>query len=288
MQTIWQQYGLPLYEQATHLQSQVTGTLSSIFSGVKTGIGGLIRNMTEQQSHACRSFFTFGITVVLPVMFGLYSVLFLLLIVLFPATLTILFFHPGLLWSLFALVPLWSFSVAKRRYATEFSNIFIESVRSLDDTAGKEVELKIQAHESLRLDWFNSIRDTIAQGSQNSSHYIYAFAMSLIPGVGSLLTASFTTYFVCESLSMQLLEPYTIGVERMNFAQREAFRDVHKWSLFGFALPCMLLLSVPVVGQFFLVFAQAAVADWWVYAGLNRSYAMSKKVLRHLSKGAPS
>jgi len=174
-------------------------------------------------------------------------------------------------------------NIAKQRKAREFYAIFTESMKPLDPVAAHELELKIQRNPSITdRSWYDAIKLGLFSESMTIGKHLLFFSLSLVPFVGSLLTAFLTFYTVSETLGSQLLEPYTIGAERMNFAQREAYRKNHRWSLFGFALFPAILMSIPLVGPFFLIFAQASAADWWISTGVNSQYQMSKKFQRHM------
>jgi uncharacterized protein involved in cysteine biosynthesis len=94
-----------------------------------------------------------------------------------------------------------------------------------------------------------------------SAASVTLFVISLIPVLGSIVTAVGHTYLVSQSLGDQLLEVYTKDYHNWGVTLRENYVKRNKWIIFGYALPFTFILSIPIVGPFLLGFAQAGAAD---------------------------
>ena len=232
---------------------------------------------TPEHSHVKRQLKAFvkGTT---PLIIAMYSLLIISCFVLFPLFLGLLLITPGIIWSLFTMIPLWALNIYKQWHPRESHNLFIEQLKTLNPPLANQMMNRVSTsfpyerppvratvQKSTMLgrirQLYRAIVNSLKRSNRFTSITLLLSLISFVPVVGSLVTIVGQTYLVSESLAAQLFEVYTKDYQRWDYYKREKWRRQHRWELFGFALPFTVLLSIPILGPFMLAFAQAGAAD---------------------------
>jgi CysZ protein len=85
---------------------------------------------------------------------------------------------------------------------------------------------------------------------------VLAFAISLVPVVGSVAGPVVHGYFTARTLSWELLDPYFDKLE-LGFDAQHDFVKQHRLPLVGLGLPFALVMAIPFVGSLVFGLAQA-------------------------------
>jgi uncharacterized protein involved in cysteine biosynthesis len=86
-----------------------------------------------------------------------------------------------------------------------------------------------------------------------------ALLVSMIPIAGLVLGPLLQAYFTARALAWELLDPY-FDKRNMGFAEQREFVADHGSLMFGFGLPFVWVLAIPIAGPLLFGMAQAAAA----------------------------
>jgi len=154
------------------------------------------------------------------------------------------------------------------------ANFFVEGLRPLNPELAQKLDAGVKTHpKSLSL--VAAIQRSFTQhiGFWTVSFLVSFF--SLIPVVGWVLTLILQTYLNCFYLASRVLRVYMKQISSMNKAQQEQWRQDNRAVLLGFSAPYVLLSSIPIIGAFALVYAEASAADLVHYEFMKGSASIS-------------
>ena len=204
--------------------------------------------------------FKFVCVTLLPILLALYGACLLLTVLLLPVTLTLFFFSPGILWSVFTLVPFIAFRISMMISPINTCSLFIMQMKQYDG------ELADQLEESLTRPKQNVgcceyVSEFMAKNGRFLFYFTLFFVIGFVPVVGTVIGTMGQIYFISEGLALQLLDIYIRSYKEWNYHRRRKFISENRWTVIGFALPYTLLLSIPLLGTILLGYAQAGAAD---------------------------
>jgi hypothetical protein len=227
--------------------------------GASLAISGLRRNY-KPGSPVSKFYWKFVVNNYLPILIPFYIIAFTMLLFFFPLTITLLLFAPGVIWQIFSILPTWALSVAKKRNPLE-DRFFVEGMRPLDPEMAQQLDARVKKTSHTQQPWVSAIQRSFSEhiGFWTVSGIVSLF--SLIPLIGWLITGILQTYLNCLHLASKVLEMYTKEIHPMDKAQKEQWLRDNRAVIIGFAAPYVLLSSIPVIGAFALVYAEASAAD---------------------------
>lgn len=195
--------------------------------GAQMAISAFLRNWSDQNIYNLYKNQVFG--TVWKICLVLYILLTIAAILLFPIVIVLLFYSPGTLWQISVLVPLWAWNINQKIRPLQLSRMFIEGLRPLDEEMANNFVEKMENNTHLHeRSWMRAIIENIQESSYFFIYSLLCFAFSLIPIVGSIVSAVGETYLVAKSLSWRLTEVYTVSIERMDFNQRKVFVQIYR------------------------------------------------------------
>jgi len=182
-----------------------------------------------------------------------------MLLFFFPLTITLLLLAPGVIWQIFSILPTWALSVAKKRNPLQ-DRFFIEGMRPLDPELAQQLDSRVKRNTTTQ-PWKVAIQRSFTEhmGFWTVSFIVSLF--SLIPLIGWLITGILQLYLNCLHLASKVLEMYTKEIQPMDQAQKERWLRDNRAVIIGFAAPYVFLSSIPIIGAFALVYAEASAAD---------------------------
>eukprot|EP00456_Euglypha_rotunda_P025180 TRINITY_DN2041_c0_g1_i17.p1 TRINITY_DN2041_c0_g1~~TRINITY_DN2041_c0_g1_i17.p1 ORF type:complete len:218 (+),score=6.50 TRINITY_DN2041_c0_g1_i17:165-818(+) len=182
-----------------------------------------------------------------------------MLLFFFPLTLALLLLAPGVIWQLFSILPTWALSVAKKRNPMQ-DRFFIEGMRPLNPELAQQLDSKV--HRSSQIQpWASAIRRSFSEHVGFWTVSLLVSLFSLIPIIGWLITGILQTYLNCLHLAGKVLDIYFKAIQPMDKKQKEQWLRDNRAVVIGFAAPYVFLSSIPVIGAFALVYAEASAAD---------------------------
>jgi uncharacterized protein involved in cysteine biosynthesis len=266
-------------EFAKHQISEIPALLQThipqFTKGVYYGITGLKLNL-KPETDVNRRYWHFikeGYLPVIGVLFGIFATFAFFLA---PITVALVLWAPGLLWQLFTTISAWSLKIAQKRHPLDHGHLFIEGVKEVDPNLARDFEYKLQHTVRKQRSWFQAITESF-----DRRLYFWAWSfgitlVSLVPGLGAILSVPAQTYMVAHKMATRLLDTY-FKIERMNSHQKLMYVNKHWSLLIGFCLPYVLLSSIPIVGSFIMVYAEVAVARPFYYEIFKKETAMKQQ-----------
>lgn len=251
--------------------------------GASIAINGLRRNYTPS-SPVSKIYWKFVIANYLPILIPFYIIAITMLIFFFPLTITLLILAPGVLWQIFSILPTWALSVAKKRNPIQ-DRFFVEGLRPLDSELAQRLDSKVKRTETQP--WLVAIQRSF---TENMGFWTISFLVSLfslIPLIGWLITAVLQTYLNCLHLASKVLDMYTKEISPMDKAQKDRWIRDNRAVIIGFAAPYVFLSSIPVIGAFALVYAEASAADLVYYEFMKGSKSSTQTGRKHIDLKSP-
>jgi len=160
---------------------------------------------------------------------------------------------------------------------------FIEGLRPLDPELAEKLNSKIKrTHEPQS--WTVAIKRSFTEHIGFWTVSLLLSLFSLIPLIGWLITGILQTYFNCLHLSSKVLDIYSKEIEPMDKAQNDRFLKDNRAVIIGFSAPYVFLSSIPILGAFALVYAEASAADLVYHEFMKGS---QKKERRNIDLKSP-
>jgi len=192
----------------------------------------------------------------------LYSLAFVGMMFLLP----ILVFFPGWIWQILSLIPLWSYSIARKRTPLSTTRLFLDELSRVDPKLAEEISSSIPQSQKqfFNTEWVKSVTTDFRTSWHFTKLSGFLLALSAIPFVGPILSFIGQYYLIADKLGWELMNVYTQAVKRMDYKQTKEWMHARKWAVIGFALPFALLSSIPFGGPLLLGYAQAAASHLFV------------------------
>jgi hypothetical protein len=253
--------------------------------GASLAISGLRRNY-HPNSSVSKIYWKFVVNNYLPILIPFYIIAITMLIFFFPLTITLLLLAPGVIWQIFSILPTWALSVAKKRNPLH-DRFFIEGMRSLNPELAQQLDSKVKPSSQAQ-PWALAIQRSFSEHVGFWTVSLIVSLFSLIPLLGWLITGILQTYLNCLHLASKVLDMYTKEIQPMNKAQKEQWLRDNRAVIIGFAAPYVFLSSIPVIGAFALVYAEASAADLVHYEFMKGSKgATSQTGRKHIDLKSP-
>jgi len=192
----------------------------------------------------------------------LYSVAIVSMIFLLP----LLVFFPGWVFQILSVIPLWSYSIAKKRNPLSNTRLFLDELWKVDPTLADEIaaQLPQQQKQLFNTHWVRSVFNDTRTSLHFAKLSAMVLALSAIPFIGPVLSFFLNYYLISEKLGWEMLSIYTQAAKRMDYKQTRDWMNTKKWAVIGFGLPFALASSIPFGGPLLLGYAQAASAHLFV------------------------
>jgi hypothetical protein len=226
--------------------------------GAQIAISGLRRNY-KPNSPVSKIYWDFVVNNYLPVLIPFYIIAITMLLFFFPLTITLLLFAPGVIWQIFTILPTWALSVAKKRNPLR-DRFFVEGMRSLNPEVAQQLDSRPKGNTQTQ-PWGMAIKRSFTEHVGFWTVSLIVSLFSLIPIIGWLITGVLQLYLNCLHLASKVLETYTKEIQPMDQAQKERWLRDNRAVIIGFAAPYVFLSSIPIIGAFALVYADASAAD---------------------------
>jgi uncharacterized protein involved in cysteine biosynthesis len=212
----------------------------------------------------------------------LYGILGALMLVYFPIALFLFTWAPGVIGQVLTLVPLWAFVISKKRNPMATNQLFLDQLETLSPQRAKELEQQMKSVEEMNNNWIQDVYRDLRTSWHFTRASLMWLAFSIVPFVGSFITAFGQTWLVADRMGWNTLSVYTISAKIMSYSQKNQWMRARKWRIIGFTLPYVLLASIPIVGPLFLGLAQAATAHIYFHLLSKESESTQKPTLSPL------
>jgi len=197
----------------------------------------------------------------LPVLGAMYGAFAVFAFFFFPITVGILIFAPALLWQILTTISVYSLHIATKRHPVEHGYLFIEGIREVDPKLAQDFERRMNTGGNLRpRDWIQAIQESFDDKIYFWTYSFIFLLFSILPIIGTIITAAAHTYLVSEKLAWRILDTYMTKIEKMSHADQTRFINKYWSLLFGYCFPYVVLSSIPIVGPFMLLYAEVFVA----------------------------
>jgi hypothetical protein len=228
--------------------------------GFTSSVNGMIGIMSPSAT-VNKKYWPFFKDAYLPVLGALYGVFVVFAFCFFPITVGILIFAPALLWQIMTTISVWGLHIATKRHPVEHGYLFIEGIREMDPKLAQDYERRMNTGGNLRpRDWFQAIQESFDDKIYFWTYSFIFLLFSILPLIGSIITAVGHTYLVSEKLAWRLLDTYMTKIEKMSPVEQTRFINKYWSLLFGYCFPYVVLSSIPVVGPFVLLYAEVFIA----------------------------
>lgn len=242
-----------------------------LLRGLAVGVSSLSHCL--QDGNLLRVYSTFLLRVVAPISTILYTGLAFTLL---PVVLLLLIWAPGLLPTFLCLVPLWSLRLAQAVNPRFCARMFAEGVRLQDSELAEHIIRTVDRNTPPRGQ--NIFRASVAIVRHYWKFIIASIVLwhfSVVPVFGSFLTLAGQAYLVTRHLGRALMEPYLEHYSVMDEWEKNRFYKEFRWSLFGFSMPWLAILSIPFVGPMLTGLALAGGGD--LYMRVIRQHTRDKR-----------
>lgn len=228
--------------------------------GFTSSVNGMIGIMSPSAT-VNKKYWPFFKDAYLPVLGALYGVFVVFAFCFFPITVGILIFAPALLWQIMTTISVWGLHIATKRHPVEHGYLFIEGIREMDPKLAQDYERRMNTGGNLRpRDWFQAIQESFDDKIYFWTYSFIFLLFSILPLIGSIITAVAHTYLVSQKLAWRLLDTYMTKIEKMSPVEQTRFINKYWSLLFGYCFPYVVLSSIPVVGPFVLLYAEVFIA----------------------------
>lgn len=252
--------------------------------GASLAISGLRRN-SKPTSPVSKIYWNFVVNNYLPILIPFYIIAITMLIFFFPLTITLLLLAPGVIWQIFSILPTWALSVAKKRNPIQ-DRFFVEGLRPLDPDLAQQLDGKVK-RPSQTQPWVFAIKRSFSEHVGFWTVSLLVSLFSLIPLLGWLITGILQTYLNCLHLASKVLDIYAKDIQSMDKTQKEQWLRSNRAVIIGFAAPYVFLSSIPVIGAFALVYAEASAADLVHYEFMKGKAATGQKTRKNIDLKSP-
>jgi len=228
--------------------------------GFTTSVTGMIGIMSPSAT-VNKKYWPFFKEAYLPVLGALYGAFVVLAFCFLPITVGVLLLAPALLWQILTTISVWGLHIATKRHPVEHGYLFIEGIREIDPKLAQDYERRMNTGGNLRpRDWFQAIQESFDDKIYFWTYSFIFLLFSILPLIGSIITALAHTYLVSEKLAWRLLDTYMTKIEKMSSVEQTRFINKYWSLLFGYCFPYVVLSSIPVVGPFVLLYAEVYIA----------------------------
>jgi len=228
--------------------------------GLTNSVTGMIGIMSPSAT-VNKKYWPFFKEAYLPVLGALYGAFVVLAFCFLPITVGVLLFAPALLWQILTTISVWGLHIATKRHPVEHGYLFIEGIREIDPKLAQDYERRMNTGGNLRpRDWFQAIHESFDDKIYFWTYSFIFLLFSILPLIGSIITALAHTYLVSEKLAWRLLDTYMTKIEKMSSVEQTRFINKYWSLLFGYCFPYVVLSSIPVVGPFVLLYAEVYIA----------------------------
>jgi len=228
--------------------------------GFTNSVTGMIGIMSPSAT-VNKKYWPFFKEAYLPVLGALYGAFVVLAFCFLPITVGVLLFAPALLWQILTTISVWGLHIATKRHPVEHGYLFIEGIREIDPKLAQDYERRMNTGGNLRpRDWFQAIHESFDDKIYFWTYSFIFLLFSILPLIGSIITALAHTYLVSEKLAWRLLDTYMTKIEKMSSVEQTRFINKYWSLLFGYCFPYVVLSSIPVVGPFVLLYAEVYIA----------------------------
>jgi uncharacterized protein involved in cysteine biosynthesis len=194
------------------------------------------------------------------ILLTMYSIVTLLVLLYLPVVLFFVTWAPGLVGQFLTVLPLWAYIIARKRNPMSNNQLFLDELETLSPTRAQELSSQMKLDEGVNKNWMEDVYHDLRTSWHFTKYSLMFLAFSVIPVVGSLITFAGQLWLVSDRMGWNLLSVYTISAKKMSYRQQKHWMRARKWRIIGFTLPYMVLVSLPIIGPFFLGLAQAATA----------------------------
>jgi hypothetical protein len=244
-------------EKGAKLARNAGPRMKKMSEGFKEAVVGGISSLKNPELRGLVKQFAMAMSVVLVL---LYSGIALLAFVYAPIFLFAWFWLPGILLQTLALVPLWAFNITRKRYPLLSNRLFLSEFERLNQPRAKELSQSINQESGLNKSWTDELYHDLRTSWHFTRFSLLCSAFSIIPILGPLISYLGQLWIVSDKMGWNLLSVYTLSAKKMSYRQQKHWMRARKWRVVGFTLPYCLLASIPVIGPFFMILAQAAIA----------------------------
>jgi len=228
--------------------------------GFTNSVTGMIGIMSSSAT-VNKKYWPFFKDAYLPVLGALYGAFVVLAFCFLPITVGVLLLAPALLWQILTTISVWGLHIATKRHPVEHGYLFIEGIREIDPKLAQDYERRMNTGGNLRpRDWFQAIQESFDDKIYFWTYSFIFLLFSILPLIGSIITALAHTYLVSEKLAWRLLDTYMTKIEKMSSVEQTRFINKYWSLLFGYCFPYVVLSSIPVVGPFVLLYAEVYIA----------------------------
>lgn len=250
----WSRY-LPLNDVKEFVSNQPAFNANDFSMGMRTAFTGFSHawNNPKIKDTYWGLIRTVGASMVL-----LYSVAFVGMLFLLP----ILVFFPGWIFQILSVIPLWSFSIAKKRNPLSGVRLFLDELYTINPTLADSIASQLPSNEKQRFnsEWVRSLTTDARTSWHFGKMSAILLAISAIPFIGPVIAFVGNYYLIADKLGWEMLSIYTQSIKRMDYKQTKELLHSKKWAVIGFSLPFALMSSIPFGGPLLLGYAQAAAA----------------------------
>jgi hypothetical protein len=230
-----------------------------MIKGATIAVNGICSNLNPK-GDLNQKYWKFLTEGYLPVLIPMYIAFATFAFFFFPLTIAILVFAPAILWQILTAISVWGLHIAQKKHPVEHGQLFIEGVRQVDSALAREYEQEMKSSVSAHhQSWMQAIRESLDDKLYFWTWSLIYLSFSIVPILGSIMTALAQTYLVVQKLSYRLLDTYMTKIEKMNDNQQLQFINRHWALLVGFCLPFAMLSSIPVIGPFTLLYAEVTI-----------------------------
>jgi hypothetical protein len=191
---------------------------------------------------------------------AMYAVVALLVVLYLPVVLFFVTWAPGLVGQFLTVLPLWAYIIARKRNPMANNQLFLDELDTLSPTRAQELSTQMKLDKGVNPGWMEDVYHDLRTSWHFTKYSLMFLAFSVIPVIGSIITFFGQMWLVADRMGWNLLSVYTISAKKMSYRQQKHWMRARKWRIIGFTLPYMLLVSIPLIGPFFLGLAQAATA----------------------------
>jgi uncharacterized protein involved in cysteine biosynthesis len=191
---------------------------------------------------------------------AMYAVVALLVVLYLPVVLFFVTWAPGLVGQFLTVLPLWAYIIARKRNPMANNQLFLDELDTLSPTRAQELSTQMKLEKGVNPGWMEDVYHDLRTSWHFTKYSLMFLAFSVIPVIGSIITFFGQMWLVADRMGWNLLSVYTISAKKMSYRQQKHWMRARKWRIIGFTLPYMLLVSIPLIGPFFLGLAQAATA----------------------------
>jgi hypothetical protein len=191
---------------------------------------------------------------------AMYAAVALLVVLYLPVVLFFVTWAPGLVGQFLTVLPLWAYIIARKRNPMANNQLFLDELDTLSPTRAQELSNQMKLDKGVNPGWMEDVYHDLRTSWHFTKYSLMFLAFSVIPVIGSIITFFGQMWLVADRMGWNLLSVYTISAKKMSYRQQKHWMRARKWRIIGFTLPYMLLVSIPLIGPFFLGLAQAATA----------------------------